>query len=259
MPYHLRIKLSQKLKELQELDIIEKTTGSTHWALPVITVPKSDGDIRLCVDMRRANSAIKRKRHPIPTIEELLQEMNQSKIFSKLDVKWAYHQIELDLESRDITTFATHEGLFRYKRLMFEVSYAPEMNQRTMQQTLVGCKGVRNILDDIIVFTSLEKEHNKILEVLKRLKEKGLKHNKEKCCFNMMKLEFMGHVLSKDGVAPEESKIKAVASAREPKNVSEVRSFLELVIYCGRLIPDLATISEPLRKLTQKSTMFTWG
>ena len=126
-----------------------------------------------------------------------------------------------------------------------------------MKQTLAGCKGVRNILDDIIVFASSEKEHNERLEVLKRLKEKGLKHNKEKCCFNMMKLEFMGHVLSKDGVAPEESKIKAVGSAREPKNASEVRSFLGLVNYCGRFIPDLATISEQLRKLT-RSTMFTW-
>ena len=118
--------------------------------------------------------------------------MNQSKKFSKLDVKWAYHQIELDPESRDITTFATHEGLFRYKRLMFGVSCAPKMYQRTMQQTLAGCKGVRNILDDIIVFASSEKEHNERLEeVLKRLKEKGLKFNKEKSCFNTMKVEFM--------------------------------------------------------------------
>ena len=259
VPYHLRDKLSQKLKELKKLDIIEKTTGPTHWVSPVIVVPKSDGDIRLCFDIRRANLAVKRERHPIPTIEELLQEMNQSKIFSKLDVKWAHHQIELDPESRDITTFATHEG-FRYKRLMFGVSCAPEMYKRTMQQTLAGCKGVRNILDDIIVFASSEKEHNERLEeVLKKLKEKGLKLNKEKCCFNMIKLEFMGHVLSKDGVAPEESKIKLVASAREPKNASEVRSFLRLVNYCGRFIPDLATISEPLRKLTRKSTMFTRG
>ena len=184
--------------------------------------------------------------------------MNQSKIFSKLDVKWAYHQIELDPESRDITTFATHEGLFRYKRLMFGVSCAPEIYQRTMQQTLAGCKGVRNIFDDNIVFAFSEKEHNESLEeVLKRLKEKGLRLNKEKCCFNMMKLEFMGRVLSKDGVAPEKLKIKAVASAREPKNASEVRSFLGLVTYCRRFISDLATISEPLRKLTRKSTMFT--
>ena len=109
---------------------------------------------------------------------------------------------------------------------MFGVSCAPEMYQRIMQQTLAECKGVSNILDDVIVFAFSEKEHNERLEeILKRLKEKGLKLKKEKCCFNIMKLEFLGHVLSKDGVAPEESKIQTVASAREPKNVSEIRSF----------------------------------
>ena len=86
VPYHRRDKLSQTLKEFEELNIIEKTTGPTHWASLVIAVPKSDGDIRLCVDMRKANLAVKRERYPISTIEELLQEMNQSKIFSKLDV-----------------------------------------------------------------------------------------------------------------------------------------------------------------------------
>ena len=219
VPYHIRDKLSQKLKELEELvDIIEKTTGPTHWVSSVIVVPKSDGDIRLCVDMRRANLAVKRERHSVPTMEELLQEINQSKIFSKPDVKWAYHQIDLDPESRNITTFPTHEGLFRYKRLMFGISCAPEMYQKSMQQTLAGCKGGRNILDDIIVFASSEKEHNKRLEeVLKRLKEKGLKLNKEKCCFNMMKLEFMGHVFSKDGVSPEESKSKSSSICKRTK------------------------------------------
>ena len=124
-----------------------------------------------------------------------------------------------------------------------------------MQQTFAGCKRVRNILDNIIVFAFSEKECNERLEVMKRLKEIGLKLNKEKYCFNMMKLEFMGNVLSKDSIAPEESKIKGVASAREPKNASEVRSFLGLVNYCGQFIPDLAL----LRKLTKKSTMFTWS
>ena len=93
MPYDLHNKLSQKLKELEELDIIEKIIGPTHWVSRVIAVPKSDGDIRLCVDMRRANLAVKRERHPIPTIEELLQEMNQSKIFSKLDMKRSIEHI----------------------------------------------------------------------------------------------------------------------------------------------------------------------
>ena len=93
-------------------------------------------------------------RHPIPTIDELLQEMNASKVFSKIDLNSAYHQIELEKESRGITTFVTHKGLFRYKRLMFGISCAPEMYQRVLQQILQSCEGALNIMDDIIIHAS---------------------------------------------------------------------------------------------------------
>ena len=115
IPYHLRDKLSAKLVEL---DIIEKVSGPNSWVSPVVLVPKPSGDIRLCVDMRQANMAVKRERYPIPTIDEVLQDLNQRKFFSKLDLNSAYHQIELSPESRDITTFGTHKRLYRYKRLM---------------------------------------------------------------------------------------------------------------------------------------------
>ena len=93
----------------------------------MVVVPKVNGDIRLCVDMRRANEAVIRERYAIPTIDDILTDLNQSQVFSKLDIKWAYHQIELDPSSREITTFQTHKGNFRYKRLMFGISCAPEM------------------------------------------------------------------------------------------------------------------------------------
>ena len=114
-PYHLRDKLSTKLGELVELDIIEKVSGPSLWDSPVVVVPKPSGDIRLWVDMRQANMAVKRERFPIPTIDEVLQDLNQSKFFSKLDLTFAYHQIELSPESRKITTFiGTHKELYRY-------------------------------------------------------------------------------------------------------------------------------------------------
>ena len=108
------------------------------------------------------------------------------------------------------------------------------MYERTMQQTLAGCKDVRNIMDDIIIFLSSKQEHKERLEaVLWRIQENGLTLNKEKCCFNMLKLEFMDHVLSAKGIAAEEAEIEAVASAKEPKSASEVRSFLGFVNCCG--------------------------
>ena len=146
VPFSLRDKLEKKLDELVDLDVIEKAEGPTPWISPVVVVPKPNGDLRLCVDMRQANCAIVRERHPIPTVDEILHDLNGSTVFTKLDIKWAFHQVELSEKSRPITTFVTHKGLFRYKRLMFGISCAPEMYQRVMQQALEGCEGVRNIV-----------------------------------------------------------------------------------------------------------------
>lgn len=98
----------------------------------------------VCFDMWHANTAVLRERIPILTMEEMLQDMNNSNVFSKLDIKWAYHQVELSAESRDITTFVTHKGLYKSKRLMFGVSCAPEMYHKVEQQTLQGCEGGKN-------------------------------------------------------------------------------------------------------------------
>ena len=104
---------------------MERVNGPTSWVRPVVIAPKASGDIRLCVDMRKANAAIIRERIPIPTVDEVLENLNGGAVFSKLDLCLGFHQIELDEDSRDITTFATHDGLFRYKRLSFGVNSAP--------------------------------------------------------------------------------------------------------------------------------------
>ena len=111
-----------------------------------MVVPKQDGDIRICVGMRRANEAIERERHPIPTIEEVLHDLNESTVFSKLDLKWGFHQVELDAESLQITTFIIHRGLFRYTRIMFGITSAPEKYQKIVKDALIGCKEVKILL-----------------------------------------------------------------------------------------------------------------
>ncbi|XP_046565291.1 uncharacterized protein K02A2.6-like [Haliotis rubra] len=172
--------------------------------------------------MRLANESVRRARHPIPTIAEVLQDFNQSKIFSKLDIKWAYHQEELSEDARDITTFITHKGLYRYKRLMFGISCAPEMYQKVLQQLLQNCDRAHNILDDIIVHAATDEEHDKRLrQVLDVIRDRGMKLNPDMCLFKMKKLEFMGHVLSDQGIGPTETKIKAVQEARAPESASE--------------------------------------
>ena len=132
LPYHTRAKVSAKLDRLLKLDIIELVEGPTPWINPVVVVPKSSGEIRLCLDMRRANEAIIMERFPIPTLDGVVQGMHGAKVFSKLDLKEGYHQLELEEHSREITTFSTHKGLFRYKRLIFGMNTAFEVFQRTL-------------------------------------------------------------------------------------------------------------------------------
>ena len=259
-PFGLRDKIEQKLNELVDFDIIEPVEGPTPWVSPVVVVPKPTGEIRLCVDMRKANEAIVRERHPIPSVDDVLYHLNGSTMFSKLDLKWGFHQIELEQESRTITTFITHKGLYRYKRLMFGIGSAPELYQHTIQQALAGCEGAYNIHDDIIIYGRTVEEHDsRLRKTMECIREKGLTLNKETCVFRMSQLTFMGYLLSSKGIGPTESRVEAVVRAKEPKNAGEVRSFLGLVNFSARFIPNLASITEPLRELTRKDVPFVWG
>ena len=259
IPFSVRKQVEMKLKQLEEDDVIERVNGPTPWVSPLVVV-HGKKEPRLCVDMRRANEAIVRERHPIPVIDEILEDMTGATVFSKLDLKWGYHQIELEPESRPLTTFVTHTGLWRYKRLMFGISSAPEIYQHIIGQVLQGIPGVHNISDDIIVSGETVQQHDERLhQVMQRLQERHLTVNSKKCQFRMSQLEFMGHVLSKNGIGAAQSKIEAVENTRRPTNAAEVRSFLGLVNYCGRFIPNLATTSEPLRRLTRQSCKWTWG
>lgn len=261
LPFGLRDKVDRKLDDLLDKDIIEEVPDTpTAWVSPLVVAPKPDGDIRVCVDMRRANEAIERERHPIPTIEEILYDLNGSTIFSKLDLKWGFHQVELEEESREITTFVTHRGLYRYKRLMFGISSAPEKYQKVISDVIRGCHGVANIADDLIVHGVNLEEHDRNLHaVLQRLRESGLTLNGAKCGFRLHRLTFFGHDLSSEGVAPSEEKVAAVVNARAPKNTSEVRSFVQLVQYSSKFIPNFSQVAEPLRKLLRKDEPFVWG
>ena len=259
-PYQLKDKVEKKVQELLDLDIIEPVKGPTPWVNPVVVVPKAKDDIRLCVDMRRANEAIERTRHPIPTTDEVLQGMNGSTVFSKLDLKWGYHQLELEESSRDITVFATSAGLYRYKRLSFGINSASEQYQHEVQRVLAGLEGAANISDDIIIHGKGIKAHDENLDAaMKRIEESGLTLNPDKCQFRLTKLVFMGMLASEKGIGPTEARVEAVTSAREPQSASEVRSFLGLVNFSARFIPNLATVAEPLRQLTKKNVPFKFG
>ena len=210
--------------------------------------------------MRAANKAIKRKRHPTPTTNELKTILSGVNVFSKLDLNQGYNQLELAEEFRYITTFATHLGLYRYKRLFFGVNFASEIFQEEISLALTGIKVAINISDDILCFGSDQQDHDQNLHaIFRRLREKGLTLNGSKCEYNKRSLEFLGHTFGNEGISPSDLKIKAILGLPDPKNASEVRSLLGMTNFCGaEFIPNYATLTHELRQLTKKNTQWSW-
>ncbi|TKS65153.1 Retrovirus-related Pol polyprotein from transposon 17.6 [Collichthys lucidus] len=262
VPFHIRQKVEDELRKLEADDIIEEVSGPTPWISPIVAPPKpKDPDkVRICVDMRQANTAIERERHITPTMDDVIHELNGATVFSKLDLRAGYHQLELHPDSRYITTFTTHLGLRRYKRLSFGISSAAEVFQNAICQTLQGLSGVKNLSDDIIVYGASQTEHDNNLQALfQRLSESGLTLNRAKCEFNKSRLEFFGFIFSAQGVSADPKKVAAVQHAADPQNPGEIKSLLGMANYCSRFIKDFSSISEPLRKLTRKDTPWAWG
>jgi len=166
--------------------------------------------------------------------------------------------LERHEESRPITTFAAHLGLFQYTRLFFGVSSAPELYQYVIRQVLRNCPGTANIADDIVHGKSKAEHDVRLGKVFQTLLEAGLTLNKKKCQFGMTQLEFMGHLISYRGVGPTKSRVEAIRQAREPQSAAEVRSFLGLVNFCSRFIQNMASVSEPLRRLTRQNVKYEW-
>lgn len=250
VPIPLETKINSKLNELLKLDIIEEVNGPSEWVSPMVPVLKENGDVRICIDMRRANTAIQRENYPLPTIDSLLTKFRKAKFFSRLDIKNAFHQIEIAPTSRDITTFISSRGLYRYKRLLFGINAAPEIFQKTMERMLLPCTGTVNFIDDILIYGISEQEHDtRVAFTLKVLKENNVALNKEKCVFKISEVKFLGHLLSPLGIRPLDNYVGAVKSFRAPKTLDELHSFLGLVNFIGKWLPNLATLTEPLRAI----------
>ncbi|XP_063626451.1 uncharacterized protein K02A2.6-like [Cydia splendana] len=246
IPLPLEQKVENKIQDLLARDIIEEVNGPSRWVSPMVPIIKENGDLRLCVDMRRANTAILRENHPLPCMDKLLPEIGKAKYFSKLDIKDAFHQLELHPDCRHITTFITAKGLYQYKRLMFGISCAPEIFQKVLEKLLVKCDGVLNFIDDILVFGDNEEQHDmRLAMVLEVLKENDI-------LLNEQKVHFLGHELSPSGVKPLPKYMESISNFRLPATIEELQSFLGLVNYVNKWLPNLATRTEPLKELLRK-------
>lgn len=189
IPQAARQQVSDEIKRLEEAGVIERINAS-EWVSPIVVVQKKDGSIRMCVDLREANKAVVIDSYLLPHIEELLNALHGAQRFSKLDLAAAYHQVPLHPDSRDLTAFITHEGLFRFKRVCFGLASAPATFQQMMAKILQGCKGVLFYLDDVVVYGKNQQEHlERLKEMLVRISEAGMKL-KNKCVFDVGEISF---------------------------------------------------------------------
>jgi hypothetical protein len=261
IPFHVRKKIERKIEQLLQLDIIEKVEDAapTNWVSPILAIPKGE-DIRMVVDMRKANEAIMRTHYPVPTLEELLEKFNNCTVFSKVDLNHGYHQIELHPDSRNITTFITHAGLFRYKRLVQGASSALEEYQHMIGDLFKHESRISNICDDILVAGRNKEEHDcNVKKCLEILETNNLTVNESKCEWNKSEITFYGHTLSENGIRPTKSKVEAIKAFPQPKCRKQVSSFLGMVTYLAKFVPNLSTETEKLRRLLRKDVEWIWG
>lgn len=259
IPAHYRQAANERLRMMEETDIIERVKGSPRWISGLSAVPKGKSDFRLIVNMRGPNKAIQRQFHQMPRIDEMKTKLNGAKIFTKLDLSSAFHHVMISEKSRELTTFMAPNGMFRFKRLVFGVNCAPEIFQRLMEAILEGISNVIIYIDDILIFASdLAQLKETTEKVMTALRANNLSINPEKCEHEKETLTFLGHQLSAEGMNIEEQKIKDIAQFREPKSASELRSFLGLASYVSNYIPKFADLTEPLWRVTGKEA-FSWG
>ena len=259
VPYAMKKKVQNELDKLENEGIIRKVATS-DWAAPLVPVIKPSGKLRLCGDYKMTvNREINLDTYPLPLIDELFANLSGGIRFTKLDLSQAYHQLQLDEESKKFTTVNTPSGLYEYTRLPYGISSAVGIFQRTVENILKGIPGVCVYLDDILVTGSTTEQHLQNLSaVLSRLQECGITLRKEKCQFFLPEVEYLGFRVSKDGLKPTEAKVKAIKEAEAPKCLTELRSFIGIVNYYSRFQPNLAHKMAPLYELLKKSVPWKW-
>ena len=262
VPYALRPKIDAELLNLEESNILSKVNWS-DWATPIVPVIKKgkSGGVRICGDFKvTINPVLRTVQYPLPRIEDIFSSLAGGEKFSKIDLSQAYLQMEVEESSRKLLTINTHKGLYQYNRLVFGVASAPAIWQRAMEQVLQDIPRTQCYLDDILITGKNDEEHLQNLSiVLKRLSDYGLRAKREKCEFFKSEISYCGHVIDRFGLHKSQDKVEAVLKAPRPENVSQLRSYLGLVNYYHKFLPNLASVVHPLNTLLQLGAKWEWS
>lgn len=262
IPLSMQKHVNERLSKMLQLGILEKAPRASKWISPMHIVPKTNGDTRIVIDMRQPNRAIERYNHSMPLIEELWDKLQGATNFTKIDLKDAFHHLEIGEKSRELTTFMSDLGMLRFTRLAFGVSCATEIFQREMERILEDLRDFCVVfLDDILVFGKSEEELLQRQNLIEQaLSANNLTINEAKTVRNTQETEFLGFVIKGGSISPAISKTDAIEKFEIPKTIKDLRSFLGMVNHLQSFIPNLAEKTEPLRRvLRKKKGNAFWG
>ena len=261
----IKPRVKEELDKLVADGILAPVTDPTRWVSQLVIREKKNGDLRICIDPRPLNKALKRPHYQLPVIDDVLPELNKARVFSKLDLASAFWQLKLDNESSLLTTFNSSFGRFRWIRLPFGTSVSSEIFQQRIHQALEELPGVICVADDILVYgkgtddnEAIQDHDANLAKLLQRCTEKNIKLNKEKSVFRATELHFLGHLVTNQGLKPDPEKVSAIRDMPAPTDVDGVNRFVGFVNYLSRFLPSLSDILEPIRQLARQDVPWHW-
>ena len=270
MPIALLEPAQEKLKEMEEDGIIVKVEEHTPWVSSMLVVdkrkakgrdmniPPSKDDVRICIDPRDLNKALKRPHYPMVTVEEVATRLSGATSFTSLDACSGYWQLQVDDESSKRLTFNTPWGRYRFTRLPFGISPAPEIYQREMDRVFEGVP-VQIIVDDFLIHGEDQRDMDqKLRAVLDKSREVGLKFNPHKVKLRVPEVNYVGHIFSSEGLKPDPEKIRAINQMPPPTDKEGVLRFLGTINYLDKFIEHKSDLQGPISQLTQKDAAFVW-
>ena len=258
-PLALQAELDKQINDMLEAGIV--SPSSSPWSSPIVIVPKRDGSQRICIDYRKLNKTLIKDSFPLPRIEDILATLGKAQFFTTLDLKSGYHQISVAPEDREKTAFCTRTSLYQFNVLPFGIASAPAIFQRMISKVLHGIEGKYYMayIDNILIYSETFEDHLKHLEdVFVRLEKANLCLNKKKCHFVKSEIEYLGHIVSPQGLKPNPEKVRAIQTLDPPTTIKGVRSFLGLSGYYRNFIPKYSSVAKSLFKLTRKNKKFVW-
>ena len=261
----LRPKLKETLDDLVVQNVITPVTRPTAWINSIVAAPKKNGKLRVCLDPKDLNRAILRENYQMPTIEDIATRLHGAKVFTVLDVRNGFWHVSLDEESSFLTTFQTPFGRYRWKRMPFGISSAPEVFQRKMHELIEGLNGIEVVADDFIAvgygdtYEEASQNHDRcLLAFLRRCEERNVRLNPEKVKLRQTKVLFIGHVATDKGLQVDPAKVRAITEMPTPTDKAGVQRLLGFAQYLAKFLPHLSDITKPLRDLTQRDVDWIW-